>query len=191
MAFSGTRSVHFTGTVNQSSANLIAQGAPVFPIQGNTIFIRMMMYIKSYPATSGTHSRFMRIGTNTNGLDGTAYAVDTYNGTGIEHVNSGMFRDTSLHLSDAAFKGKWVCWQWELDNTAGPPSGDTGTVMAYLWHDGTAVPLTVTHDSLPWNPIPWQLLEIGLEAYQADTQLGDFWVDDVAVDNKKLACPTK
>jgi hypothetical protein len=190
MAFSGTKSVHFTGTVNQASANIIAKSAPVFPIQGNKLFLRMMMYIKSYPATSGTHSRFMRIGTNTNGLDGTSYALDTYNGIGIEHVNSGMFRNTSLHLGDDAFTAKWVCWEWALDNTAGPPPGDTGTVMAYLWHDGAAINLTKTSDKLPWDPISWQLLEIGLEAYQADTQAGDFWIDDVALNASRIGCPS-
>jgi hypothetical protein len=191
-AYSGTKSVHFTGTVNQSSANIIAQSAPAFPVTGNTVFIRLMMYVASYPATSGVHTRIARIGTSTSGTDGTGYALTTYNGTGVERINEAMVRDTSLHLTDATVKAKWVCWEWSLNNTAGPPAGGKGKVLAQLFRDGTAVTLGATsHTNLSWDPVDWKLLELGLEAYQSDTQQGDFWIDDVAVDTKRIGCPQK
>jgi hypothetical protein len=192
LAYSGSKSVHFTGTVDQSSANIVAQGAPVFPVPGNTVFVRLMLYIQGYPTTSGVHTRLARIGSSTSGLDGSGYALTTYNGTGIERINEAMVRDTTLHLTDATVKGKWVCWEWEIDNTAGPPASGKGKVLGRLWRDGTAVNLGPTsHTGLSWDPVAWQVLEFGLEAYQSDTQAGDFWIDDVAMNTARIGCPQK
>jgi hypothetical protein len=187
-AASGTKALHVTGTLNGDVANIVAP----LTIQANNVFVRFMMYTVSYPSSAGIHSRLARIGTTADtGNADSAYSLSSYNGTAIEKINSIYMRDTTVKLNDDAQKNRWLCLEYEIDETGG-----VGKVAPHIWIDGKALSLAVagssTHGqtSNSWDPIPFQKFTLGLEGFQADTVKADFWVDDVLIAPQRIGCPT-
>jgi len=192
-ARSGSKAVHFHGTVNRDAAFMLAQRANVFPVQGNTLFVRFMFFIERYSMGNPMHNRIVWVGSNvaSNNGAGTGYAFETYNGVGIERVatGGGHFRDTSQRLTDASNVGKWLCWEFEIDNKGGPIPTGTGTVLPHLWREGSERKLAISGTATNWNPVPWAMLQFGLYAYQPDTSATDYWVDDVVMNTARIGCP--
>ena len=186
-AFSGKQSLHVTGKLNADRANISK------PIQTDslTAYVKFMLYTVSYPASSGVHSRLMRIGTTeaASGNPETSYSLATYNGTAIEKVNSIYRRDTGTKLNDASMLNAWKCMEFAIDGTGG-----AGKVKVQLWVDGRELTLSVagssSHGMTPpeLNPIPFQLFMLGLDGFQADAQPADFWIDDISVTAQRIGC---
>ncbi len=162
-------------------------------ITATTIFVRFMMYTAGYPSSSGVHTRLLRIGTAAGTAAGTAensYSLSSYNGTAIEKVNSIYLRDTGTHFNDAGNKNRWICWEFEIDKTGG-----AGKVTPHIWVDGRQLSLSVagsaTHGmtSPSWDPIPIEVLVMGLDGFQADPVRADFWIDDLVVTSQRVGCP--
>lgn len=194
-AASGTKSVHFHGTVGANGANaalMVAEGAPVFPIRGTSVFVRFKMYVQRWPNANPMHTRLAWIGTTgmSRNQDGSGYVMETYNGIAIERIASGRYRDTSQRMTDAVNTGKWLCWEFEIDTDAGPPPNSTGTVLPRMWREGTAMSLAIAGSVENWATVSFDVLQFSLFAYQADTQPADFWIDDVAVNTQRIGCPT-
>jgi hypothetical protein len=192
-AYSGTKSAHFHGTVGKSAAYMIAQGAPVFPVPGNTIFVRFMMYIERWSMGNPMHNRLVWIGSSAalRNADGTGYAMETYNGIGIERIASGHYRTTSQHLTDSVNVGKWLCWEMEIDNNGGPVPTGSGTARPHLFREGTDLTMAISGQTTGWNSVPFDLLQFSLFAYQTDTASADYWIDDIAMNTQRVGCPTK
>jgi len=156
-----------------------------------TAYVRFMFYAKSYPASSGVHSRLMRIGTANaaSGDPNTSYSLATYNGTAIEKVNSIYLRDTGTKLNDPSSLNKWSCWEFAIDR-----SGGVGKVKVQLWLDGRELELSTAGSSshgmtsASWDPIPFELFMLGLDGFQVDTQAADFWIDDLSVTPQRVGC---
>ena len=186
-AFSGKQSLHVSGRLNADRAN-ISQ-----PIRTDspTAYVRFMFYATSYPASSGVHSRLMRIGTANaaTGNPDTSYSLATYNGTAIEKVNSIYLRDTGTKLNDPSALNSWKCWEFAIDR-----SGGVGKVKVQLWVDGRELELSVAGSSShgmtspSWDPIPFELLMLGLDGFQVDEQPADFWIDDLSVTPQRVGC---
>jgi hypothetical protein len=186
-AFSGKQSLHVTGRMNADRANISR------PIQTDspTAYVRFMMYTASYPASAGVHTRLMRIGTveAATGNPYTSFSLASYNGTGIEKVNSIYMRDTGTKFSDSKLLNRWACWEFAIDKTGG-----IGKVKVQIWVDGRALTLSpagssshgMTSDS--WDPIEFQLFMLGLDGFQADPQAADFWIDDLSVTPQRVGC---
>jgi hypothetical protein len=119
-----------------------------------------------------------------------SYSLSTYNGTAIEKVNSIYLRSTATQLDDASLKNRWTCLEFAIDKTGG-----VGKVKVELWVDGRALSLSAagssTHGmtSASWDPIPFELFMLGLDGFQNDEQLADFWLDDVLVSPERVGCP--
>jgi hypothetical protein len=191
-AYSGTKALHFHGTVNHDEAYVIAQGAPVFPVASDTLFVRFMMYIERWSIGNPMHNRLVWVGSSgalTN-QDATGYAMETYNGIGVERIASGHFRTTLQHLTDASNLGKWLCWEMEIDNKGGPIPTGTGTALPHLFREGTELSLAISGNKDNWNAVPFNLLQFSLFAYQSDTAPADYWVDDIAMSSKRIGCPS-
>jgi hypothetical protein len=186
-AFSGKQSLHVTGRMNADRANISR------PLQtaSASAYIRFMMYATSYPASSGVHTRLMRIGTAqaASGSPDSSYSLAAYNGVAIEKVNSIYRRDTSTKFNDPELLNRWTCWEFAVDK-----SGGTGNVKVQLWVDGRELTLTtagspshgMTSPSL--DPIPFELFMLGLDGFQADTQAADLWIDDLSVTPQRVGC---
>jgi hypothetical protein len=188
--FSGSKGLHVTGTMNADRANIRTPLA----VAADTVFVRFMMYTAGYPSSSGVHTRLLRLGTTAGTAAGTpenSYAFANYNGTAIEKVNSIYLRDTGTHLNDAGVKNRWVCWEFEIDKTGG-----VGKVKPHIWLDGRELPLSPAGSSshgmtsTSWDPIPIEVLILGLDGFQSDPVRADFWVDDLVVHSQRVGCPS-
>ncbi|MFL5305767.1 MAG: hypothetical protein ACJ8F1_11160 [Polyangia bacterium] len=187
--FSGQKALHVTGMMNSDKAYIQTPLA----ISATTIFVRFMMYTAGYPSSSGVHTRLVRIGTAAGTAAGTAensYSLSSYNGTAIEKVNSIYLRDTGTHFNDAGNKNRWICWEFEIDKTGG-----AGKVTPHIWVDGRQLSLSVAGSashgmtSPSWDPIPIEVLVMGLDGFQPDAVRADFWIDDLVVDSQRVGCP--
>jgi hypothetical protein len=186
-AFSGKQSLHVSGRMNADRANI---SRPI-QTQSPTAFVRFMFYGTSYPASSGVHTRLMRIGTAqaASGDPDTSYSLASYNGTAIEKVNSIYLRDTGTKLNDPKLLNRWTCWEFAIDR-----SGGVGKVKVQLWVDGRELTLSVAGSSShgmtspSWDPIPFELFMLGLDGFQVDAQAADFWIDDLSVTPQRVGC---
>jgi hypothetical protein len=186
-AFSGKQSLHVTGKLNADHANI---SQPIHT-DSPAAYVRFRFYATSYPASSGVHSRLMRIGTATaaTGNPDTSYSLATYNGTAIEKVNSIYLRDTGTKLNDPSTLNKWQCLEFAVDR-----SGGVGNVKVQLWVDGRELKLSIAGSSShgmtsnSWDPIPFELFMLGLDGFQPDEQAADFWIDDLLVTPQRVGC---
>jgi hypothetical protein len=189
--FSGAKALHVTGAMNADRANI----RRALSISANAVFVRFMMYTIGYPSSSGVHTRLMRLGTSAGAVQGTpdsSYSFSNYNGTAIEKVNSIYLRDTSTRLNDTAIKNRWVCWEFEIDKTGG-----VGKVAPHIWLDGRELALAPAGSSShgmtspSWDPIPLEVLILGLDGFQSDSVRADFWIDDLVIGSQRVGCPTQ
>ncbi len=190
-AFSGQKSVHVTGMMNGFQGDRANIARPM-AIDSKTVWVRFMMYTASYPASSGVHTRLMRLGTAAGAALGSpesSYAFATYNGTSIEKVNTVLQRNTGTKLDDSANKNRWICWEFEIDKTGG-----IGKVVPHIWLDSKELALSpaggASHGgtSPSWDPINIEVFIMGLEGYQPDPILADYWIDDVFISSQRIGC---
>ena len=191
-AFSGQKSVHVTGVMNGFKGDRANIATPM-AIDSKTVWVRFMMYTASYPASSGVHTRLMRLGTAAEAALGSpesSYSFATYNGTAIEKVNTVLQRNTGTKLNDSANKNRWICWEFEIDKTGG-----IGKVVPHIWIDTKELALSAaggaSHGgtSPSWDPINIEIFIMGLEGYQPDPVPADFWIDDVIISSLRVGCP--
>ena len=186
-AFSGKQSLHVTGKMARDHANISR------PIQTTSpaAYVRFMYYGTSYPASSGVHTRLARIGTSeaASGDPYTSYSLASYNGTAIEKVNSIYLRDTGTKLDDPKLLNRWACLEFAIDM-----SGGAGKVKVQIWVDGRELQLSGAGSSShgmtspSWDPISFEVFMLGLDGYQDDPQLADFWIDDLSVTPQRVGC---
>jgi hypothetical protein len=194
-AKSGTKAAHFRGTPNSDTVYMAAQGAPVFPVSGDTLFVRYLLYVDTWATPAAgqpMHERLAWIGSSNmaRNADGSGYTFATYNGIAIERIASGYFRDTSQAMNaDSNNVKQWVCWEFEIDNKGGPIDGGGGTARPHIWRNDSALSLKVTGSKVNWDPVPWDILQFSLFTYQPSTVPVDFWLDDVAMSKTKIGCP--
>jgi hypothetical protein len=186
-AFSGTRSLHVSGRMNQDRANI----SKPLETESPAVYFRFMMYATSYPASSGVHTRLMRIGTEeaASGNPYTSYSLAAYNGVAIERVNSIYLRDTGTKFNSSNLLNRWVCWEWSVDR-----SGGMGNVKVNIWVDGRELTLSAAGSSShgqtspTWDPIDFKIFMLGLDGYQADPEPADLWIDDLSVTPQRVGC---
>ena len=191
-SFSGQKSVHVTGMMNGFKGDRANIATPM-AVDSKTVWVRFMMYTASYPASSGVHTRLMRLGTAAGAALGgpeSSYSFATYNGTSIEKVNTVLQRNAGTKLNDSTLKNRWLCWEFEIDKTGG-----IGKVVPHIWLDMKELSLSpaggASHGetSPSWDPINIEVFIMGLEGYQPDPILADFWIDDVTIDSQRVGCP--
>lgn len=192
-AFSGGQSVRLTtdGQAAYRRAFISLTGAPVFPIPGNVMFGRLMMWLTA-PPTQTTHW------TNIQGegpVPNQSYRSEVrYGGQVSQHLmanydTSGVASDCWQHSTTVIPSGRWACFEWRYD-----APNDTMN----LWVDGVAIDaLTVvgqgsgciSHDTGDhWYFPTFDTLRLGWEHYQTSDPI-ELWLDAVAVDTQRIGCP--
>jgi hypothetical protein len=146
------------------------------PIQTTspTAYVRFMYYVKSYPASSGVHTRLARLGTMqaASGDPYTSYSLASYNGLAIERVNSIYLRDTGTKLNGSKLLNRWSCLEFAVDM-----AGGAGKVKVNIWIDGKALALSPAgsashgHTDATWDPLAFEVFMLGLDGYQVDPEL--------------------
>lgn len=193
-AYSGKRSVKLTmpGTSNYQRAFISLTGQP-FPLANNQLYGRMMFYAAALP--SNVHWTFVT-GEGPVAAQGISNAMVRYGAfnnkllmANYDAVPQGA--DCWQNSATAMPEAKWVCVEWQFDGTSNTQR---------LWLDGQSVAdLTVAAkgqgcavNTLQGNwyfPQNFERLYVGYESYQADAAARTVWIDDVAIDSKRLGCP--
>jgi hypothetical protein len=198
-AYSGTNSVHFKtpGSTDFEHAFITLKGAPYFPVQDNILFGRMMIYVTQVPMNTAHWTLIEGMGSMIPGQPSLNEAVYRYGG----QINGNQLManyDTKPTSSDCAQRsttkvpeGKWTCVEWRFDGklkeldfwmdgtqnqalAVRQMANNTGTCQNKSW-------------SGIWEPPTFNSIAVGFQHYQKTP--GELWIDDFAIDTKKLGCP--
>jgi hypothetical protein len=201
----GQKSARFTTESHTGfkSAFISLVGAPVFPVQGNAFFGRMMTWLESAPEQS-VHWTFIQGG---GVVPGETYrSLYRYGGQHPVTIG-GNFAGTQLMANYETPGGpgsdcwdhadnvilptvRWACVEWQFD-------GPSNTMR--FWLDGVAVDsLTVQGtgegcvtppSDQTWRAPAFDILDLGWESYQGDSAR-TLYIDDVVLSTSRVGCPT-
>lgn len=202
--FSGSKAIHivteaFDGGSAFRRALIQTADAGVFPLPGNDMWGRMMMYVANAPAGSvhWTHIQGEGWVVDAGIADGgtrTFRAFTRYGGQQQKRLmanyeTSGVQSDCYQHSQTVMPEGRWACFEWNF-------SGPTGQMRLFL--DGAVVaPITINgsgqgcvHPELGnrWYIPRFDGVSLGWEHYQASVS-HELWVDDVIIDSTRIGCP--
>ncbi len=193
-AFSGTKAARFQMTAGMPAyrrAFMARAGAPIFPLPGNVMHGRMMVWLDQAPV-GGVHW------TNIQGEGPVAgqmfRALYRYGGMYqklmANYETSGVKTDCWKNSQTLMPEKRWACLQWRF-------AGATNQLD--FWLDGKAVnDLTVVqkgsgciaHDTQDnWFAPTFDTLQLGWEHYQEAATPIDLSIDDVAIGTAAIACP--
>lgn len=193
-SFSGGKSVRITtdGQAAYRRAFISLTGAPVFPLPGDVMFGRLMMWLTAPPTQSNTHW------TNIQGegpVPNQSYRSEIrYGGQSNQRLmanyeTAGVASDCWKHSTTVIPSGRWACIEWRYD---------TPNDTMNFWLDGVAIDaLTVVgqgsgcigHDTGDhWYFPTFDTLRLGWEHYQTSDPI-ELWLDAVAVDTQRIGCP--
>ncbi len=200
-AFSGTKAVHVMdpGNAAYERAFISLEGAPVFPLANNTMFGRMMIYVTRRPTTTVHYSLISGEGSKVPGFPNLTAGYYRYGA----QINGSQFlaqydvqpsgqADCAQRAQVSLMLNKWSCIEWRFDGTLKEMD---------LWLDGTIIPALSVRQMAPngkaacqnqnwsgiWEPPTFDAIRLGWQHYQQGP--GEAWIDDVAVDTKKIGCP--
>jgi hypothetical protein len=193
-AVSGARSVRITtedGEGTYRRAFMSVTGAPVFPLDGNVMYGRMMIWLTAAPEGSVHWTNIQGEGD----VEGMGFrGLSRYGGQHdgrlmANYETSGISTDCWQHSDTTIPVGQWACFEWRFNG----PNDEMN-----FWLDGAPLDdLTVIgmgegcggNDAggYWYSPI-YDTLRLGWEHYQA-TSGKELWIDDVAVDVERIGCP--
>lgn len=193
-AVSGSRSVRFTtedGDGSYRRAFMSVTGAPVFPIDGNVMYGRMMIWLTAAPEGSVHWTNIQGEGD----VEGMGFrGLSRYGGQHdgrlmANYETSGISTDCWQHSDTTIPVGQWACFEWRFNG----PNDEMS-----FWLDGAPLDdLTVigmgegcigNDAGGHWYSPIYDTLRLGWEHYQA-TSGKELWIDDVAVDVERIGCP--
>ncbi len=139
------------------------------------MFARFMLYEGTLTASGELHARLFRLGNMSapSGSNMTGYAFSLHSYPLPISLQFEAMNDIYVNTRVAPVLNQWVCWEFQY-----------GPGMAGWWKDGQAVASPVPGG---WPNVPLQMLEVGFDTFTAVTT--EFWIDDVAVDTKRIGCP--
>jgi len=198
-AYSGKNSVHFKtpGSTDFEHAFISLKGAPYFPVQDNTFFGRMMIYVTQVPTNTVHWTMIEGQGTMVPGQPTLTEAVYRY-GAQINGNQLMANYDTKPTSSDCAQRsttkvpqGKWTCVEWRFDGKL----KELDFWMDGMQNQALAVKQMANNTGVCqnkswsgiWEPPTFNSIAIGFQHYQKGP--GELWIDDFAIDTKKLGCP--
>jgi hypothetical protein len=179
------------GAQAYEKAYMSLEGAPFFPLPGNAMYGRMMIYVTQVPADV-VHWSILQGEGAVPGMNIT-WAVYRYGGQYntrmmANYDSSPLKSDCWQHSQTTIPQNRWACVEWQLD-------GPNDTMR--FWLDGQALSdLTVVqkgagciaHDTMDswWAPA-FSAIRLGWEHYQQGP--GELWIDDVVLDTSRVGCP--
>lgn len=197
-AFSGARAVRFVtegGDGTYRRAYITTAGAPVFPAASDVLFGRMMIYVAALPGSRRVHWTNVQAEGPIPGMDGVT-ALYRYGGMNDDrwlanYETRGAQSDCWRNSAAAMEAGRWTCMEWRFSRSED---------RMQLWIDGVAiddVEVTGTGDGCVhadvwdghWYGGVWDRISLGWEHYQQSIA-HDVWIDDVALDDERIGCPT-
>jgi hypothetical protein len=195
----GAKGLHISSPGGTPVGTLIKESAPLFPIAGNVLYGRMMMWLTKAP-TGAVHwnnvqaAGFMPGSTQWSkygwgGMYGVilaGYTIRT-NPTDMQAVID-CSKPSKMGLPEKA----WTCLEWEFDGV--------GNQM-HLWLDGTLLAdadiiktgtqcVTPKPPNDTWQAPTFANLTLGWAQYQQSSTPIEFWMDDLVLAPQRVGCPT-
>jgi hypothetical protein len=200
-AYSGKNAVHVMnpGGAAFERAFMSLEGAPIFPLPHDTLFGRMMIYVTKVPSSTVHWTIIQGEGSMVPGFPNLTQAVYRYGGqiSGNKLMSNydtqpGRLSDCAQRSQVAVPENKWACVEWRFD-------GELKELD--FWLNGTIIPaLSVRQIAVPaqgacqnptwsgvWEPPTFDAIRLGWQHYQQGP--GEAWIDDVAIDTKRIGCP--
>lgn len=183
-AFSGKNALGITLATGQRGGWLQRTGSPLFPLPGNAIYGRVMMYFEALPAG---HTDFVR-GASTGGQtpwynvgEQTGKVLLNYYGNGSD-CWARPSPSTNIPLQT------WMCWEWSYDGSKNQMQFFIDSQLSRMV-DGVGDGCTGPN---VWTAPQFNYLAIG--AYNAQPanapSVGKMWFDDIAVSTTgRVGCP--
>jgi hypothetical protein len=172
---SGTKSLKIV-TAEGDTAGL-SIGAPIFPVAGNNVYGRMMVYFETLPPNGNAWTMVRMNG------DAEYYL---YGGQDQQFVSIYYPGDCPSGFGPPIPTGRWFCLQWQA-NGAPDPAGGTKD-EARMWLDGvemSSITVVKMNNCATWTAPTWTNVALG-RSYGAST----VYYDDWAVDSNPIPCPT-
>jgi hypothetical protein len=195
----GQRALHITAAAGTPVAVIAKQGPPLFPVAGDVIFGRVMMWLTATPGGNYHWNNIQAAGD----LPGTILWGKYGWGGQFGKILAGYTVRTAQTATTAtidcsnpsasAFPSqKWVCVEWEFDGVKNE---------MHLWLDGALVTdvdvvgmgtRCVNNADLgkPWTAPTFSFLSLGWQQYQGSNGPLELWMDDVAVGTQRIGCAT-
>ena len=196
-AFGGGRALHIKAAAGTPSAVIIKEGAPLFPIAGNVMWGRMMMWLTATPGGNYHWNSIQSAGTIPGTQQWGKYGWGGQYGKVLAGYTvrndpaGGAIVDCSKPSTMVYPEQRWVCVEWQFDSTRNE---------MHLWFDGallTDVDVVgtgtrcVNNGDLgkPWAGPAFANLMLGWQQYQGSNGALELWLDDVAVATQRVGCP--
>jgi hypothetical protein len=178
-AFSGARSVRLTHQ-GAPAKMFIELRQPVLPMAGNIVYGRVMYYLTKSPTGQYSHFELVRGGGVLSGTSRAQLNTGAENGKVVVNYEPG---DCTKYSKVAFPEKKWTCYQFRFDGTKND---------IHLWVDGVSVddvPVAPAGGGCWRHPMAVDTLHFGWESYHAPQPV-ELWIDDVAVGDQMIPCPT-
>jgi hypothetical protein len=195
--FGGGKGLHLAapGGGAKYAALLVRQGAPLFPIAGNSFFGRMMMWITDAPA--GVH--FNNVIASGTLPSSTQIAKYGFGALMAKTTAAYTVRNDAAGspVVDCYFGGgapvptkRWVCVEWKFDGA--------GNELHY-WFDGNPVSdvvkgagTCVAGAAPVWKAPTFADIQLGWFQNQPSTVPLEMWMDDIVIHGtQRVGCPMK
>jgi hypothetical protein len=178
-AFSGARSVHLTHQ-GAPAVMFMQLRQPVLPMAGNIVYGRLMYYMNKSPTGQYSHYEIVRGGGVLSGTSRAQLNTGAENGKVVVNYEPG---DCTKYSKVAFPEKKWTCYQFRFDGTKND---------IHLWVDGVSVddvPVAPAGGGCWRHPMALDTLYVGWESYHSNQPV-ELWIDDVAVGDQMIPCPT-
>jgi hypothetical protein len=197
-ALHGTRSLHIKASAGTPVAVISKQGPPLFPIAGNVIYGRAMMWLTGTPGGDYHWNNFQAAGDMPGSTMWGKYGWGgqfgkVLAGYTVRTAQTAMTAtmDCSKPSASAFPSQKWVCVEWQFDGAKNE---------MHLWFDGALLTdvdvvgmgtrcVSNTDLGKPWAAPTFSFLSLGWQQYQASNGPLELWMDDVAVGTQRIGCP--
>jgi hypothetical protein len=194
----GTKALHIKAAAGTPVAVIAKQGAPLFPIAGNMMYGRVMMWLTGTPGGDYHWNNIQAAGTMPGATTWGKYGWGGQFGKILAGYTVRTAQTATTATMDcsnpsmSAFpSGKWVCVEWQFDGTKN---------AMHLWFDGTLLSdvdvngmgtrcVANTDLGKPWSAPDFSFLSLGWQQYQGSNGALEMWMDDVAVGTQRIGCP--
>jgi hypothetical protein len=202
-AFSGGNAVYVSDPTGHNHAGIMARsGAPAFPLPGNGMYGRMMVWLSAVPNGPGAWSKMIMASGPLPGKPGftATYAYGNGGGRVMTHFETAPTKsDCSLGSTMTAYPQKrWFCLEWLFEGKEGKKN------ELHLWIDGAEVAENAlverggrcAHGTSvtggPWSAPTFEELKLGWSGWGRSTANKahvELWIDDIAIDDERIGCP--
>ncbi len=194
---SGGKALHVVAPAGTPTAVIVKEGAPLFPIAGDVIFGRVMIWLTQTPGGNYHWNNFQAAGTITASMRNGKYgwggqAGKVLAGYTVRSDPAGtILMDCSKPSATALPEKRWSCVEWKFDGVANE---------MHYWFDGALLAdvdvigkgtrcVNAGDLGTTWQAPTFANLSVGWQQYQASSGPLELWMDDLVVSTQRIGCP--